>query len=255
MRANRECAAAGLLDSDTQPTTNVRHEIQPPWRDLKREHGTTKHRGFGRRATTRPSLATQPKLPAVHRTSRQLDGRLDRLARGCGLEGFGLAAGQRNTECPGETHGRCLRDGDRAGESDDEPMDEHGPPPDSAVIMSLLTTRYPIERTARLQLALTIDDEGARRATLSIDRTKTSTRPAERYGLVVRHTRGGEPGWDLLVDALDALLGMLVESDFAHRELPAGEGVEFQGGEFFVDATYVRPDVERQADTFLGDDA
>ncbi|MBI4820105.1 MAG: hypothetical protein HY791_27770 [Deltaproteobacteria bacterium] len=53
------------------------------------------------------------------------------------------------------------------------------------------------------------------------------------------------------IQALDALVGSLVESGFGYRELPQGAGVEHEEGSFSVEVERTKPDLERWADDLL----
>ncbi|MBI2376291.1 MAG: hypothetical protein HYV07_20015 [Deltaproteobacteria bacterium] len=53
-------------------------------------------------------------------------------------------------------------------------------------------------------------------------------------------------------EAADALVGQLVESGFAYRELPGGSGVAHAEGLFSVLVEHEKPDLEAWADELLG---
>lgn len=124
------------------------------------------------------------------------------------------------------------------------------PPPDDDALAELLGERYSLE-----QIAIDAKIRNDRPCLVaSIDRRRGPKKERRRYVITVTHVDGGEPdvGWDLVVDALDALVGTLVESDYAHRDLPAGDGVSFQDGVFSVQVEALRPDLEAEAARILG---
>lgn len=127
---------------------------------------------------------------------------------------------------------------------------DHDDPPDTEAIAELLTERYAIERSFKVSVERPSSDK---RLILRIDRPRRGGRQADRLEIELAEA-GGAVTWDLLVDALDALAGTLVESGYAHRELPAGPDVTFGDGIFFVRVDYIRPDLEQQAETLLGGD-
>lgn len=129
-----------------------------------------------------------------------------------------------------------------------------GEAPDADDVEGLLRERHgvPADQPLKVELGLR---EGRPRLILRLDRPARATRPIERYLLDVSHLRQGErPAWDLVLDATDALLGTLLESGYAYRELPTGSDVEYEGAVFWVEAECLRPDLERAADQLLGGD-
>ena len=73
------------------------------------------------------------------------------------------------------------------------------------------------------------------------------------FALTVEFAGSDQEGWPILVDATDALIGMLIEANWNHRELPQGEGVVFGGKEVHVSIEKRRPDLDRIADELLGE--
>jgi hypothetical protein len=57
--------------------------------------------------------------------------------------------------------------------------------------------------------------------------------------------------WMLMADAIDALVGQLVESRMSHRELPAGTDVEHEGAFFEVRVERRDPKLDLLADHLL----
>ncbi len=124
--------------------------------------------------------------------------------------------------------------------------------PDPTAVAALLRERWSIPPAVRL----TVEDsqrEGRPRLIVRVDRPTKARGGGERIELDVTHLRGGDPSraWDLLADAVDALVGTLVESDYAHRDLPTGSDVEHEGSVLWVDVTASRPDLEAQAEDWL----
>lgn len=120
--------------------------------------------------------------------------------------------------------------------------------PETTAIAALLRERW----TIPLAFLLRVEDsrrDGRPRLIVRIDRPPQGRRPHERIDLDVTHLRGGPPtaAWDVLVDAVDALVGMLVEADYAHRDLPTGSDVEHGDSVYWVEVECVRPDLEARA--------
>lgn len=122
--------------------------------------------------------------------------------------------------------------------------------PDPTSVAALLRERWSIPAPADL----TVEErerEGRPRLVVRIERARRQG--TDRIELDVTHLRGGEPAkvWDHLVDAVDALVGTLVESGYAYRELPTGSDVEYEGSVLWVEVTRARPDLEAQANAIL----
>lgn len=119
-----------------------------------------------------------------------------------------------------------------------------GDPPVPDVVARLLGERWsvPAEDT------LTVDVDPA-----AGELRAHWTRGRARIELDVRYTDGpdGAEPWMMVVDALDALVGQLAESDLDHRALPRGEGVDFQGARFEVRVERRVPELERLADQLI----
>lgn len=129
-----------------------------------------------------------------------------------------------------------------------------GEAPDADDVEELLRERHGVPVDQRLKVEVS-RREGRPRLILRLDRPARATRPIERYVLDVSHLRQGQrPAWDLVLDATDALLGTLLESGYAYRDLPTGSDVEFEDAVFWVEAECLRPDLEREADQLLGGD-
>lgn len=118
-----------------------------------------------------------------------------------------------------------------------------GDPPIPEVVARLLRERWGID-ARRLEVETLPDGLG-----VSIDEGRSV------FGIRVRYRSGAPDGdpWMLCADALDALVGTLVENDWGHRELPAGEGVAFGGALFAVDVTRSVPELQKVADRILED--
>ena len=122
-------------------------------------------------------------------------------------------------------------------------------PQEEIAIAALLRERFELDPSFTVAVEGT-SELGAR---LCIERPKGSGGRPDRFEISITHERGGrkDSRRDLLIDAIDALLGSLVESDFAHRSLPTGEGVHFREASFTVEVAYTRVDLESAADELL----
>ena len=120
-----------------------------------------------------------------------------------------------------------------------------GEPPVGDVIARLLAERYPIGGDEKL----TVDVVEAEPKKLAL--ALWSAR--HRYEIDVAYQAGadGRDPWMLMVDALDALFGSLLESGRAHRDLPSGPGVQYEGAFFEVYARHDLPEVSKLADQLL----
>lgn len=123
-------------------------------------------------------------------------------------------------------------------------------PPDPTSVAALLRERWSVPPSADLTVQER-EREGRPRLVVRLERARR--RGVDRIELDVTHLRGGAPDqvWDRLVDAVDALVGSLVESGYAYRELPTGSDVEYEGSVLWVEVTRARPDLEAQADALL----
>lgn len=122
-----------------------------------------------------------------------------------------------------------------------------GPPPDGEAIAELLTERH----STRAGDRVTVWSRATPRPALAV--ALESGR--DRYEIELEYVEGaaGREIWMILADALDALFGTLVESGRAYRDLPAGEGVEFEGATFDVRVEHTIPELSRAADELLGE--
>ena len=57
-----------------------------------------------------------------------------------------------------------------------------------------------------------------------------------------------------VADALDSLIGMLIESDYSHRELPHGDDISFAGGQFRVLIEMQVPSLDAWANQILSEE-
>ena len=120
--------------------------------------------------------------------------------------------------------------------------------PDGDQIAALLAERWPTQPDETVAVAVESSDD--ERVVLTLES------PRHRYTLTVtlRQAPANADRWALLVDALDGLFGQLIESGRAHRTLPTGVGVEFQGGEFEVVVERTVPELEKAAEQILAQD-
>lgn len=126
-------------------------------------------------------------------------------------------------------------------------MSQHDDAPDGEDLAALLRERYAID--AAFKVEATLKRSPKRNIRISIERPAKSGRQRDRFLIDVTDVKNG--GWDLLVDATDALVGMLVEASWSHRDLPVGPDLTFADGTFAVEVEYTRPDLDRQADDML----
>ena len=134
---------------------------------------------------------------------------------------------------------------------DEAPIPQGAPDPEYAA--EILRERYAIPDKFSMELSYPDLDPEHPHLELHIDKPAESKRPKERYIIELRHLEGGpdKDRWPVTMNALDALLGSLVESGYAHRDLPMGEGLEFEEALFAVEVSCVRPDLEAEADRLL----
>jgi hypothetical protein len=131
--------------------------------------------------------------------------------------------------------------------------------PDAELVADLLRERHELDPRFRVSAAVGWRKDVGPEISLSIDRPAQGRLAADRYEIDMVHLGGRATEevdrWSALVDALDAVVGSLVELRWAHRELPAGPDVEYAGEHFDLSVAYVRPDVEAKADALLGPSA
>lgn len=112
------------------------------------------------------------------------------------------------------------------------------------MIAELLMERYPIEKGEGLSVSVDPEEHSI---ALSMN--------AGRHHYLIRvdylKSGGVRDPWFLMVDALDNLFGMFIESKRAYRDLPSGSDVEFDGAFFRVTVEHAMPEVERMADQIL----
>jgi hypothetical protein len=128
--------------------------------------------------------------------------------------------------------------------------DDDQEPPDPRAIEELLAERYPIPPKVRLAVGADLH-QGRPRLVVSLERVRAAG--PERIRLEVLHQQGGDSRWDATLDAFDALVGTLLEGDFAYRDLPTGDGVVHGDATFTVHVEAERPDLDRAADRLLGE--
>jgi hypothetical protein len=127
--------------------------------------------------------------------------------------------------------------------------------PDPEAMVELLRERYRID--ARVSLAIEVRPGSAPHLSIRVERTPRGERSRVRIVLDVRReggkvaARASEEAWAETVDAADALVGQLIESDFAYRALPTGEELEFGAAKFTVQVDASRPELEAVADDLL----
>lgn len=128
----------------------------------------------------------------------------------------------------------------------DAPTDPHAPiwgeAPVPDVMAKLLAERHPLDEGERFDVEVL---DGAIACTLMA--------PKHRIRVAVRYESGARSRdpWALLVDAVDALVGQLVERGRRHRELPVGPGVEWDGARFTVEVEKDVPALRDLADRWL----
>ncbi|MFO0725059.1 MAG: hypothetical protein U1E65_14865 [Myxococcota bacterium] len=131
-------------------------------------------------------------------------------------------------------------------------MSDEGEAPEGEDIAELLRERHLIPKDHGLTVEVG-RREGRPRLVARVDRPEKGPRGAEQIRIDVAHLRGGDrPAWDQAADALDGLIGMLVEEAFAYRDLPTGSDVEYEDGVFWVEIEASRPELDRRADALLG---
>jgi hypothetical protein len=123
-----------------------------------------------------------------------------------------------------------------------------GPAPDVDDIAELLKERHRLKKGDVLRVSA--EAAPLPQLELALDSGR------DRYTIGVGYLRGanGRDPWMLLADALDSLLGMLLESERAYRDLPAGDDVSFDGAFFRVAVERTVPDLDARADRMLEGD-
>ena len=123
-------------------------------------------------------------------------------------------------------------------------------PPSSLVLIALLEERHDVPPNVSLDVKSREDKEHRFELTLIITREEGKFRPKESYTIDIGYMTAHST-WDKLIDALDGLFGMLIESGFDHRALPSGADVDHNGTKFDVGIKYERPDLDAAADRML----
>ena len=123
-------------------------------------------------------------------------------------------------------------------------------PPEPLVLIALLEDRHAVPSGTAMDIESKTDEKNRFELKLVIVRDEEKFRPRECYTINIGYMTAHST-WDKLIDALDALFGMLIESDFDHRSIPVGADVEHQGTKFDVGVKYERPDLEAAADRML----
>jgi len=127
-----------------------------------------------------------------------------------------------------------------------------GQAPEPTALAALLRERW--IKDPRIDITVEDDYRDERpRLIVRIDRPGSARRPRERIQVDITHLRGAAPGhaWPELVDATDAPVGQLAESDYAYRDLPVGSDVVFGDGVYWVEVVTTRPDLEAEAEKWL----
>ena len=122
--------------------------------------------------------------------------------------------------------------------------------PDCTLLARLLKERHELDDQSLVEVETAIDDENRADLKLTLERKKTPFRPRENYLIQIGQNTPNS-SWDSIVDALDALLGTLIASEYEYRSLPSGENVEYGTEKFDVHVEYYRPDVEEAANRIL----
>ena len=134
--------------------------------------------------------------------------------------------------------------------SDSRPDDGDAELPDGDLVASLLAQRWPIEEEESIRVDV---QPPAGDVAEALELTLASPRHRYLLRLVIVQAPEGLDRWALLVDGLDAMFGQLIENGRAHRELPKGRGVEFQGAELEVVVEHTVPELKKLADQILTD--
>jgi hypothetical protein len=121
-------------------------------------------------------------------------------------------------------------------------------PPDVDAVAELIAERYPVKKGDRLTVRALINPLMALELMLDSG--------SDRYTICVAYLRGAghRDPWMVTADALDAMFGMFIESGRAYRDLPAGDGVEYEGAYLRVTVEHSVPELVARADGMLEND-
>jgi len=122
--------------------------------------------------------------------------------------------------------------------------------PDEGLLVDLLKERHNLDAQTIVEIKASFDQDKRPELRLCIERAKKEFRPRETYSIKIGQN-DPHTSWDPIVDALDALLGSLIESGYRYRDLPSGQGVVHGEHSFDVFADYFRPDIEEAANRIL----
>lgn len=122
--------------------------------------------------------------------------------------------------------------------------------PDGFQIAQSLVERHSLSKRDQLEVTASIDQAQSPTLKLNLTRRASKFLPREEYEIEIAQNNKTE-SWDGIIDALDALLAGLVESDFNHRALPVGHDMAYGQDLFDVRSAYLRPELETAADQIL----
>jgi hypothetical protein len=125
--------------------------------------------------------------------------------------------------------------------------------PDGGAMAELLRERHGVDPRVGLEISVEADARRPR-VLATLDRPATGARARTRIAISIGFASGPKGGdrWPVTIDAADALVGQLVESDYAYRDLPTGDDVGFGDAIFVVRVEASYPDLEAAADQLLG---
>ncbi len=119
-------------------------------------------------------------------------------------------------------------------------------PPVGDELAALLRERWRLMQAETLSVEVIEGEARALSLTLAAEQ--------HLFRIRVAYLRGAGPDrdpWMLMADALDALLGQLLEEDRDHRALPTGSDVEYEGAVFEVHVEKQTPELDALADALL----
>ena len=118
--------------------------------------------------------------------------------------------------------------------------------PDAEEIAEVMRLRWGIDPSHYLSLDISQTDENLPKISLSLNTGR------DLFIISIIYLRGRlDDEWFALLDAVDAMLGALLENDYQHRELPQGPDVTYEDAVFSVDIQRHVPHLTQMADDFL----